>query len=153
MRAAGSAQFAPPSHRTGRDGSRFTGRSMRHTAATFHYPLSRDEQATCALLGHTSPVTLRTHYKGLTTESEAKKFYALRPTAFCVVGHRAPGDYLGTSWIRLKRGLEHPHVFCLQIYPNSSREHDGAGYFTSLGVKGTVRDPGASWRRKKFDRP
>jgi hypothetical protein len=23
---------------------------------------------------------LRTHYKGLTTESEAKKFYALRPT-------------------------------------------------------------------------
>lgn len=54
---------------------------MRHTAATFHFALSRDEQATSALLGHTSTVMLRTHYKGMTTESEAKKFYALRPTA------------------------------------------------------------------------
>ena len=61
---------------------------MRHTAATFHYALSRDEQATCALLGHTSPVMLRTHYKGLTTESEAKKFYALQPTVAEDVGEQ-----------------------------------------------------------------
>jgi integrase len=52
---------------------------MRHTAATYHYALSRDEQATSALLGHTSPAMLRTHYKGLTTEAEAKRFYGLRP--------------------------------------------------------------------------
>ena len=52
---------------------------MRHTAATFHFALSRDEIATSALLGHTTTTMLRTHYKGLTTEAEAKKFYALRP--------------------------------------------------------------------------
>ncbi len=52
---------------------------MRHTAATYHYALSRDEHATSALLGHTSTTMLKTHYKGLTTEAEAKKFYALRP--------------------------------------------------------------------------
>ncbi len=52
---------------------------MRHTAATFHYALSRDEGATSALLGHTTPEMLKMHYKGLTTEAEAKKFYALRP--------------------------------------------------------------------------
>lgn len=52
---------------------------MRHTAATYHYALGRDETATSALLGHTTPTMLQTHYKGLTTEAEAKRFYALRP--------------------------------------------------------------------------
>src|ERR1039458_5974620 len=52
---------------------------LRHTAATMFFALTRDESKTSALLGHTSCEMLRMHYKGLTTESEAKKFYALRP--------------------------------------------------------------------------
>lgn len=52
---------------------------MRHTSATMYYALTRNENATSALLGHTSNEMLRVHYKGLTTESEARKFYALRP--------------------------------------------------------------------------
>src|ERR1017187_7727922 len=54
---------------------------LRHTAATMFFALTRDEAKTSALLGHTSMEMLRTHYKGLTVESEARKFYALRPKA------------------------------------------------------------------------
>jgi len=50
---------------------------LRHTAATYMVKVMSFDAAE-QILGHDRR-TLLNHYRGLTTEAEAKKFYALRP--------------------------------------------------------------------------
>jgi integrase len=52
---------------------------LRHTAATYHYALYHDAARTAAMLGHADTRMLANHYRGLTTQAEAKKFFDLRP--------------------------------------------------------------------------
>lgn len=52
----------------------------RHAFATHHVALTSDAAATSLLLGHEgSPTLLHRHYRGLTTQAEAKRFFALVP--------------------------------------------------------------------------
>ena len=52
---------------------------LRHTAATMHYALHRNEAAVQALLRHRSGAMLHRHYRGLATKGEAEGFWALTP--------------------------------------------------------------------------
>lgn len=52
---------------------------LRHTAATYMVKVMSFDDAE-KILGHDRRILLN-HYRGLTTEAEAKKFYALRPPA------------------------------------------------------------------------
>jgi integrase len=54
--------------------------AMRHSYATYHIAMWQDAAQTAFQLGHTSgPQLLYRHYKGLTTQEEAKKYWAIEP--------------------------------------------------------------------------
>lgn len=54
--------------------------ALRHTFATMHLALTRDEGKTCLATRHTNLGTFRSHYRGVNqTASEAAAFWALRP--------------------------------------------------------------------------
>ncbi|MBK1815003.1 hypothetical protein JIN84_05215 [Luteolibacter yonseiensis] len=56
--------------------------AARHSFATFHLLAFRHAGETSIQLGHGgSPELLHRHYKGISTEAEAKAFWAIRPTA------------------------------------------------------------------------
>lgn len=52
---------------------------LRHTAASMHYALYRDERAVQTMLRHRSAEMLHRHYRALVTEAEAREFYGLAP--------------------------------------------------------------------------
>lgn len=52
--------------------------ALRHTCATYSYALTQDAVRVSAMLGN-SPDVLHRHYRGLTTKSDAERFFALRP--------------------------------------------------------------------------
>jgi len=52
---------------------------LRHTFASMHYGMHRNEHALQALMGHESADMLHTHYRGLVKRSEAALFWALVP--------------------------------------------------------------------------
>jgi integrase len=54
---------------------------LRHTAATMHYAMHRNESAAQALLRHRSSAMLHRHYRGLATRAEAEAFWGLTPEA------------------------------------------------------------------------
>lgn len=54
--------------------------ALRHTFATMHLALTRDEGKTCLATRHTNVGTFRAHYRGVNqTAEEAAAFWALRP--------------------------------------------------------------------------
>ena len=54
--------------------------ALRHTFATMHLALTRDEGKTCLATRHTNLGTFRSHYRGVNqTAAEAAAFWALRP--------------------------------------------------------------------------
>ena len=54
--------------------------ALRHTFATMHLALTRDEGKTCLATRHTNIGTFRSHYRGVNqTAGEARAFWALRP--------------------------------------------------------------------------
>lgn len=54
--------------------------ALRHTFATMHLALTRDEGKTCLATRHTNLGTFRAHYRGVNqTAAEAAAFWALRP--------------------------------------------------------------------------
>ena len=54
--------------------------ALRHTFATMHLALTRDEGKTCLATRHTNVGTFRSHYRGVNqTAEEAAAFWALRP--------------------------------------------------------------------------
>lgn len=54
--------------------------AFRHTFATMHLALTRDEGKTCLATRHTNLGTFRAHYRGVNqTAEEAAAFWALRP--------------------------------------------------------------------------
>lgn len=54
--------------------------ALRHTFATMHLALTRDEGKTCLATRHTNLGTFRSHYRGVNqTAEEAAAFWALRP--------------------------------------------------------------------------
>ncbi|MGN0861225.1 MAG: tyrosine-type recombinase/integrase [Candidatus Spyradosoma sp.] len=56
--------------------------ALRHTFATMHLALTRDEGKTCLATRHTNIGTFRAHYRGVNqTAAEAAAFWALRPRA------------------------------------------------------------------------
>jgi integrase len=55
--------------------------ALRHTFATYAVAATMDPGRVSLWMGHEgNPTTLFRHYRGITTETEAKKFWALRPT-------------------------------------------------------------------------
>lgn len=59
---------------------------MRHTFATYHYAMHKNEDRLQALMGHEDATMLHAHYRGLATSKEAERFWALMP----VHGTRVP---------------------------------------------------------------
>ena len=52
---------------------------MRHTFATYHYAMHRNEAALQVLMGHTSAKMIHQHYRGLAPKKEAERFWSLSP--------------------------------------------------------------------------
>jgi len=71
----------------------------RHSFATYHLLAFRHAGETAMQLGHGgSPELLHRHYKGVSTEAEAKAFWAIRPTTPAnVVSMDAAGDEVETA--------------------------------------------------------
>jgi len=53
--------------------------AMRHTFASYHLQMFGNANLTALQLGHKDIAMLDNHYKGLTTKSEAKSFWGIRP--------------------------------------------------------------------------
>lgn len=52
---------------------------VRHTFATYHYALHKNEALLQAEMGHESAQMIHAHYKGLGLPKDARRFWALRP--------------------------------------------------------------------------
>ena len=52
---------------------------LRHAFCTYHFALNANENLTAAQAGN-SPVMVHQHYKGLATKSEARKWFAVKPS-------------------------------------------------------------------------
>lgn len=60
--------------------SRWPSDVMRHCFASYHLLEHGDENATVSAMGHKGSEMLHTHYRGLSTKAEAKRFWALAPS-------------------------------------------------------------------------
>jgi len=59
--------------------SPWPGNVLRHTFATYHYAMHRNEAALQVLLGHYSSEMLHNHYRGLARRSDAEEFWSILP--------------------------------------------------------------------------
>lgn len=55
------------------------GNVLRHSFCSYHVALHKDAARTAVILCHASPRTLYQHYKGRTTEQDAKRYFRLEP--------------------------------------------------------------------------
>ena len=52
---------------------------LRHTFGTMHYAAFKDINLVCCEMREKNPVVLLNHYRGLASEADGKRFFALRP--------------------------------------------------------------------------
>lgn len=52
---------------------------LRHSFASYHVALHQDAAKTALLMQHTGQVMLYRHYKGVATQADAEKYFAIRP--------------------------------------------------------------------------
>ena len=54
--------------------------ALRHSAASYHFSLYENAAKTAAMLGHPDDALLFEYYRALTTKTEAKSYFSIRPS-------------------------------------------------------------------------